>query len=137
MLLTFSIAALLVAAPQGQVVVVGALEAQNATAEQVAAVRDAVVSELKAQGYEAVTALPKKLQRGGATIAGSVLVLGGTFAVSLTIRELGGNLLLAAATVRCGSAEQLGEAAKEATSRLVQDSREKWGVRTRFKAPPK
>ena len=53
MLLTLSIAVVLSAAPQGRVVLVSALEAQGATPVQLAMVRDAVVLELKAQGYDA------------------------------------------------------------------------------------
>ena len=135
MLLTFSIAVLFSAAPQGRIVLVAPLEAQGATPVQLATARDAVLLELKAQGYDARAEELGKPKDAAASVGGAVIILGASSAIMLRLRELGSNVILAATTVRYSSPEKLADAAKEAAAQLARESREKWGVRTRFKAP--
>ncbi|MBS1151144.1 MAG: hypothetical protein H6Q89_2842 [Myxococcaceae bacterium] len=133
MLLTFSIALLVTAAPQGRVVLVSPLEAQGATALQLATVRDAVLLELKAQGYDARAEELGAPKDTSGTVGGAVVMVKGTFEVMLRLKELHSSAIIATSTVRCGTAEKLAEAAKEAASQLAREGRQQWGMRTKFK----
>ena len=133
MLLTFSIALLVSAAPQGKVVVVSALEGQGANAVQLATVRDAVLLELKAQGYDARAAELGAPKDAAGTVGGAVVVVKAIFEVTLRLREAGSAAIIATSTVRCGTAAKLAEAGKEAAAQLASEGRQQWGVRARFK----
>ena len=135
MLLTFSIAVLVSAAPQGRVVLVSALEAQGATPVQLAMVRDAVVLELKAQGYDARAEELGPAPNATGSVGGAVVLVKGVFEVMLRLKEIGSSAIIATSTVRCGSQEKLVEAAREAAAQLAREGRQQWGMRTRFKPP--
>lgn len=134
MLLTFSLALLLTGAPaQGKVLVVSALEAQGATEVQLALVRDAVLAELKSQGYDArATELGVPRDAAG-RVDGALVLVGETFEVALKLVDLGSTRILSTTRVRCGSAAKLTEAAHEAAAQLASEGREQWGVRAKFK----
>lgn len=136
-LLTISIAMLLSAAPQGRVLLVSPLEAQGASAVQLSMVRDAVLLELKAQGYDARAEELGVPKNSAGSVAGAVVLLKGTFEIILRLKELGSSAIIATSTVRCGSEEKLVEAAREAAAQLAREGRQQWGMRTRFKPPPK
>jgi len=129
-----SLCVVLGAAPQGKVLVVSAIEAQGSTAVQVATVRDAVLAELKAQGYDA-RASELGIPKGTAgRVDGALLLVGETFEVILKLQDLGSARILATTRVRCGAPAKLAEAAREAASQLASEGREQWGVRAKFKA---
>jgi hypothetical protein len=134
-LLSISIAVLLSAAPQGRVLVVSALEAQGTTPLHLATVRDAVLLELKAQGYDARAEELGAPPNTSGTVGGAVVLVKGTFEVMLRLKEINSAAIIATSTVRCGSAEKLVEAAREAAAQLAREGRQQWGMRTRFKAP--
>ena len=133
MLLTISIALFAGAAPQGRVVLVAPLEAQGATPVQLATVRDAVLLELKAQGYDARAEELGAPKDTSGTVGGAVVVVKGTFEVMLRLKELPSAAIIATSSVRCGKEEKLAEAAKEAASQLAKEGRQQWGMRTKFK----
>ena len=124
---------LLSAAPQGRVVLVSSLEAQGVGSFQVATVRDAVLLELKAQGYDARAEELGAPKNTSGTVGGAVVAVNGTFEVTLRLKELGSSAIIATSTVRCGSEQKLAEAAREAAAQLARESRQQWGMRTRFK----
>lgn len=126
-----SLALVLASAPQGRVLAVAALEPQgDVTAAQLALVRDAVIAELKAQGYDARAAA-----EGPSTgqVAGALMNINGTWAVALKLTETATGAIVSTTTVRCAKPEQLGDAAKEAASQLAREGRGQWGMRARFK----
>ena len=87
------------AAPQGKAVVVSALEAQGTTPQQLATVRDAVLAELKVQGYDA-RAEDEGAPRGAAgTVGGAVVLINGTFEVMLRLKENATRAIIATSTV--------------------------------------
>lgn len=133
MLLTLSIALVLSAAPQGKVVVVSPLEAQGTTPLQLATARDAVLLELKAQGYDARAEELGGTQSAVGTVKGAVVLIDGTFEVVLRLKENATRMMIATSRVRCGSAAKLVEAAREAAAQLAKEGRQQWGMRTRFK----
>lgn len=135
-LLSFSITLLLAGAPQGKVLLVAKLESQGASAVHLATVRDAVLLELKAQGYEASAQELGGSKQAAGFVAGAVIVMGGSYAVALRLTESRSSAIIATSTVRCGTPEKLAEAAKEAAAQIASESRQQWGMRTRFKAPP-
>ena len=132
-LLTMSLGLLLTAAPQGKVLVVSALEAQGATAAQLATVRDAVLAELKSQGYDARVAELGTPKGAAGRVDGALVLVGETFEVALKLQDLGSSKILSTTRVRCGSPGKLAEAAREAASQLASEGREQWGVRAKFK----
>ena len=133
MLLTLSIAVLVSAAPQGRVVLVAPLEAQGASPVETATVRDAVLLELKSQGYDARAEEFGAPKNTSGTVSGAVVRIKGVFEVTLRLKELNSSAIIAISTVRCGAVEKLAEAAREATAQLAKEGRQQWGVRTRFK----
>ena len=133
MLLTISLCALISAAPQGKVLVVSALEAQGSTALQLATVRDAVLLELKSQGYDARAAELGVPRAAVGRVDGALILEGEVFEILLKLQDLGDPKILSTTRVRCGSPAKLAEAAREAASRLASDGREHWGVRAKFK----
>ncbi len=129
-----SLCAVLGAAPQGKVVIVSALEAQGSTAAQLATVRDAVLAELKAQGYDARAAELGTPRGAAGRVDGALILVGDTFEVALKLLDLSTARILSATHVRCGTPAKLAEAAHEAAAQLASESREAWGVRAKFKA---
>jgi hypothetical protein len=128
------LAAILSGAPQGRVLVVAALEAQGASAVQLATVRNAVLDELKSEGYDARAAELGTPKNAAGKVDGALVLVDGVFEVALKLQELGSSKILSTTRVRCGSAARLAEAAKTAASQLASEGREQWGVRARFKA---
>ncbi len=119
-------------APQGRVLSVLTLEAEgDVTSVQLAVVRDALVTELKAQGYATKTGDAGPAAHG--VVGGALLKVGATWAISVRLTDVATNRILATTTVRCGAAEKLGEAAREAAAQLAREGREQWGVRATFK----
>lgn len=133
MLLTFSIALLITAAPQGKLVLVSTLEAQGATAVQLVTVRDAVLAELKSQGYDARAEELGAPKNAAGTVGGAVVLMNGIFEVTLRLKEAGTAAIIATSSVRCGAPEKLVDAAKEAAGQLAREGRAQWGMRTRFR----
>lgn len=113
-----------------RVLSVSALEPQGeVTSLQLAQVRDAVISELKAQGYDA------RADVAGATtgrVGGALMKVKDTYAVMLKLTETATGAIVSTTTVRCGKPEQLPDAAREAASQLAREGREQWGVGVRF-----
>lgn len=125
-----ALALLIHGSPQGKVVTVLALAPEgDVTSVQLATVRDALVTELKAQGYAAQT------EPGGAhgIVGGALLKIGAQWAISVKLTDVASNRVLSAVTIRCGTPEKLAEAAREAASQLAREGREQWGVRATFK----
>ena len=119
-------------APQGRVLSVLTLEAQgDVTSAQLAVVRDAMVTELKAQGYATKTGDGPPAAHG--IVGGALLKMGGTWAIAVRLTDVSTNRILATTTVRCSAAEKLAEAAREEASQLAREGREQWGVRATFK----
>ncbi len=119
-------------APQGKVLAVLSLEGEGTTTVQVAVVRTAVIEELIAQGYGVLGTSSVGTAPAG-TVGGAVVQMLGNFQVTLRLTDAKTNAVISAVSVRCGNAEKLAEAAKEAVAQLAREGRQQWGMRTRFK----
>lgn len=130
-MLTLALAAtLLTAAPEKHHVVLLTFKGNDVADAQVAIVREAALKELAAQeGFTARLQEDRtEKKKARATVKGSILKVGKTYMINLSLSVLPSTAVVASTKASCESEAELATKAKEATAELARLIREAWAT---------